>query len=97
EELNAQAEGLDNAVQQLSGLINGSSGADKNGSRLIENKSNGHRAAATYTAAPKKLAVPPAKPHFEAAPEPAQRKSKGPKMVKAEEVIPFDQDDLKEF
>ena len=94
EELNAQAEGLDNAVRDLSGLINGQSGGGGNGGRLITEKSIG---------APKKLPVPgpaaqqPAAQHAEAAPEPPQRKSKGPKMVKAEDVIPFDKDDLQEF
>ena len=90
EELNAQAEGLDSAVQDLSSLINGSSGSG-NGDRLITEKSHAHTA-------PKKLAVPKAKEHrVAAAPQPAQRKTKGPKMVKAEEVIPFDKDDLQEF
>jgi len=91
EELNAQAEGLDNAVKDLSNLINGSSEGGGNSSRLIGEKSGGR-------SAPKKLAATAAAEyHAEAAPASPLRKSKGPKMVKAEEVIPFDQDDLKGF
>ena len=92
EELNAQAEGLDNAVSDLSHLINGSSegGGGGNGRTLARAVQ-----AAPPARQPKGLPVPEAPAKRAAAPKAAAKK--GPEMVKAEEAIPFDKDDLQEF
>ncbi len=94
EELSAQAELLNGHVQQLAGVIFGG-----------EHGSHAPAAAPARRPAPKPAARPAAKPMAKPKGLPAPRKaapapapaSKGPKSVKAEEVIPFDDDDFKEF
>ncbi len=94
EELSAQAELLNGHVQQLAAVIFGG-----------EHGTHAPAAAPARKPAPRPAAKAAAKPMVKpkglpaprrAAPAPAQA-SKGPKSVKAEEVIPFDDDDFKEF
>ncbi len=92
EELSAQAELLNGHVQQLAAVIFGG-----------EHGTHAPAAAPARRPAPKPAARPAAKPMAKPKGLPAPRKaapapaSKGPKSVKAEEVIPFDDDDFKEF
>ncbi len=94
EELSAQAELLNDNVQHLAAVIFGG-----------EHGTHAPAAAPARKPAPRPAAKAVAKPMVKpkglpaprrAAPAPAQA-SKGPKSVKAEEVIPFDDDDFKEF
>ncbi len=94
EELSAQAEVLNSNVLQLGAVIFGG----EHGSRAPAAAPARKPAPAARPAA-KPMGKPMAKPKGlpaprKPAPAPA---SKGPRSVKAEEVIPFDDDDFKEF
>ncbi|MBI5179087.1 MAG: methyl-accepting chemotaxis protein [Nitrospinae bacterium] len=100
EELSAQAEVLNTLVQDLAGIIFGGSAAKV---ATTVKAAPSHREPAVHVAhakpkglpAPKVAAKRPAPaPAHAPAPAPAP---KGPKNVKAEEVIPFDDDDFKDF
>ncbi len=102
EELSAQAELLNGHVQQLAGIIFGAGHQLHHGTAAPAPKKAApaaHKPAAKPMVKPKGLPAPKAAPkaapaHAPVAPAP---KAGGPRTVKAEEVIPFDDDDFKDF
>jgi methyl-accepting chemotaxis protein len=99
EELSAQAEVMNSHVEHLAEIVFGaghssSSTSAPSSTRAMARPKTVHRPAPVEKQ--KRLPAPRLAAPVRKAPAPAQAKAAGPKNVKAEEVIPFD-DDFKEF
>ncbi|MEE8431404.1 MAG: methyl-accepting chemotaxis protein [Candidatus Desulfatibia sp.] len=91
EELSAQAANMNTVVQELAQLIFGEDKKDAGFAKPPQKKAKNPEKTRPNAAQPKGLPVPKKRPR----PQPAVIKKKG--AVKAEEVIPFDDEDLKDF
>ena len=100
EELDAQVEGLKTIVDELKHVVYGAGASDKTDLTALNVKSEKTALAGPKGLSarqPKGLPVPEAPAKRAAAPKADTADKKGPEMVKAEEAIPFDKDDLQEF